>query len=216
LLGEVNSVTWLEYVRKWSKRAADSDVAQPLGLANSTVGRWGRSGPSPAAVRAFAVHYDRPVLEAFLAAGFLTESQASEHVVSADLRSLSDEDLIREVQSRMKGARDAAEEAAGAGQQESPSIGGNPDLIIHGRGVAELESRGLIGHSGPPEGVDLADLFRQSATVVIIADRAEPESSTEPESKPRLQAARTPKRGRKGDLDPTTGAYEGAKPEGGE
>lgn len=161
MLSEVNSVTWLDYVKLWSGGASDTEIAKATGVAISTVGRWDRSEPKPAHVKAFALKYRRPVLEAFLAAGFLSEEQAGENVSSPDLRTLADEQLLREVQLRMKGARHEAQEprseATGAELGGSRAQGAPIGAAAHpARGVADQGSTGVSPtKSGGSHGLDL-------------------------------------------------------------
>ena len=62
---------WWGYVQDVTGRASQQDIARRMGVAPSSVNRWKTSDPKPETVRAFAVAYERPVAEAFIAAGYL-------------------------------------------------------------------------------------------------------------------------------------------------
>lgn len=120
----VTGMTWWTYVRKHSGDVPASHVASAIGVTPSSVGRWGKgSNPDPAQAAAFARAYGRPVLEAFIAAGFLTPDEAGERPAAAtNLAVLDDEALLGEVARRMRrGGTDA--QGAGAGEK-SPGGGG--------------------------------------------------------------------------------------------
>lgn len=81
------------------------DVARRTGIDQTTVGRW-LNGDVKAItsqnVAKFARAYDRPVLEAFVVAGFLTEYEAG--IKRSDIvqwERVSDDELVRELQRRL-------------------------------------------------------------------------------------------------------------------
>jgi len=120
---------WWDYVQQHRGNDSDTLVAGKVGAAASTVGRWKRYEPEPAKVRAFAEAYDRPVLEAFVAAGFLTARQADEKLIRQDIDSITDEDLTSELLARLKELRNATqvqEPQQGQGSAPSGSEGGQP------------------------------------------------------------------------------------------
>lgn len=69
---------WSEYVRKLTGSDKQQAVEKRTGIRQSTVSRWlaGEVMPSPAQAAKFAQAYGGNVLEAFVAAGFLTEQEA--------------------------------------------------------------------------------------------------------------------------------------------
>lgn len=74
----IDHVTWWDYVRSVAgASASNAEIARMLDLSPSSVGRWQTSRPDPATAAAFARSYGRPVLEAFVAAGFLSAQDAS-------------------------------------------------------------------------------------------------------------------------------------------
>lgn len=92
---------WWQYVTEVGQGDSQAQLARRTGLSSATVSRWQASDPQPRSVAAFAVAYGRPVLEAFVAAGFLTEDQARAQVVRSDPTQMSDDELLAEVRSRM-------------------------------------------------------------------------------------------------------------------
>lgn len=98
----VEGMTWMEYVTRHAG-TVQREIATAAGVTPSAVSRWSESTPKPEVVATFARHFGRPVLEAFIAAGFLTPTEAGE-VPSAtpSLTSLSDEELLEEVAKRMR------------------------------------------------------------------------------------------------------------------
>jgi transcriptional regulator with XRE-family HTH domain len=71
-------MTWPEYVRRLSRGDNQVAIEARTSIDQGTVSRWLRSKttPSPAQAAKFAQGYDGNVLEAFVAAGFLTAEQA--------------------------------------------------------------------------------------------------------------------------------------------
>lgn len=113
---------WWQYVCMISKDASPSEVGRVIGANQSTVHRWRSTSPSVAAVRSFAHSYDRPVLEAFVAAGFLSDEEVAGVVgeqttealqaSTAQLRAVADR--IYELARMVSGpAEEAAERATG-------------------------------------------------------------------------------------------------------
>lgn len=71
------SMTWYTWLDRISHDDNPTTIARRIKTPPSTVTRW-RDGstPSPTQAAAVARAYGRPVLEAFVAAGFLTEQEA--------------------------------------------------------------------------------------------------------------------------------------------
>lgn len=97
-------MTWWDYVKRCTA-APKAHIAQAIGITPSSVGRWEKgSSADPLQAAAFARAYGRPVLEAFVAAGFLTASEAGEAPAAApSLDALDDDELLAEVRRRMTG-----------------------------------------------------------------------------------------------------------------
>jgi transcriptional regulator with XRE-family HTH domain len=71
-------MTWPEYVRRLSRGDNQVAIEARSSIDQGTVSRWlrGKTSPSPAQAAKFAQSYDGNVLEAFVAAGFLTAEEA--------------------------------------------------------------------------------------------------------------------------------------------
>lgn len=98
-------MTWWQYVTAVGGGASQAAIARRAGLSPATVSRWQSSEPHPRNVAAFALAYGRPVLEAFVAAGFLTDEQARAQVVRIDPTELTDDELVDEVRGRLATTR---------------------------------------------------------------------------------------------------------------
>lgn len=94
---EHEPMNWWVYVTRVTGGASTSTIAQRTGLNQSSVTRWRNTGPSVAGVRAFALGYERPILEAFLAAEFLTTDEllGSREALAAFLFGMGDS-LLRD------------------------------------------------------------------------------------------------------------------------
>ena len=105
----MEDMTWWSYVQRVAGGDTNATIAKKVGVSPPSVSRWqGKNSADPATAAAFARAYDRPVLEAFVAAGFLTPEEAGERPSAPpSLASLTDEELIEEVGRRMKELRDA-------------------------------------------------------------------------------------------------------------
>ena len=75
---------WSQYVKQVMGRCNQSDAAELTGVDQTTLSRWlnqGSSGRiSTQAVARFARGFNRPVLEAFVIAGFITAEEAGQAV----------------------------------------------------------------------------------------------------------------------------------------
>lgn len=123
----VGDMSWWRYVRKHSNGETNTTIGRKVGISGSSVGRWDKSRPDPAQAAAFARAYNRPVLEAFIAAGFLTPEEASERPSAPpSLTSLTDDDLLKEVAKRMREGGSSAN--TGEPQEKTPDPGGVYEL----------------------------------------------------------------------------------------
>lgn len=131
----VASMPWWRYVLQHSGGDANATIAKHVGVTAPSVGRWSRgTNPDPAQAAAFARHYGRPVLEAFIAAGFLTAEEAGE-IPSAppSLAELDDDELIDEVRSRMRRGETNARSAAREKTPPLATVRAADDRTNHGR-----------------------------------------------------------------------------------
>jgi transcriptional regulator with XRE-family HTH domain len=69
-------MSWWDYVSRITKGDSQTAIAERTGLSQGGISGWRTKAPKPETVAAFARGYDRPVLEAFVAAGFLTAEEA--------------------------------------------------------------------------------------------------------------------------------------------
>lgn len=99
----IENVTWWTYVQEHSKGATQLEIAKRVGVTQSAVGRWKKSQPETSAVAQFARSYERPVLEAMIAAGHITAEDAGERPSAPpSLASVRGSDLLDELERRMK------------------------------------------------------------------------------------------------------------------
>jgi len=93
---------WWNYVEQVTGRESQSEIARRIRLTSASVSRWKSSAPKPENVVAFAKAYKRPVLEAFVAAGFLTKEEANQRPSApASVAQLTNEELAAEVSRRL-------------------------------------------------------------------------------------------------------------------
>lgn len=97
-------MTWIEYVSDIARGDTQTEIGYKTGVSGPSVSRWKESAPRPESVAAFARAYHRPVLEAFIAAGFLTEEEANQRPESREpkLRTCTNEELLEEIVRRFK------------------------------------------------------------------------------------------------------------------
>lgn len=89
-----------------------AQVAERAGFDKSQLTKWSQGKQvSPRLARETAVALNAPILEAFIAAGYLLPEDANVEIVERPIQSLSDDELLNEVLNRMKGMRDALEAA---------------------------------------------------------------------------------------------------------
>lgn len=77
-LERMTDTPWARYVRRISGGAGGSEIEKRTGIRQSNISRWLNDGttPQPAQAAKFAQSYGANVLEAFVAAGFLSEEEA--------------------------------------------------------------------------------------------------------------------------------------------
>lgn len=100
---------WRDYVTRVIGEDRQVDVAQRTGIDQTTISRWLSHRPneappriSPQSAAAFARGYGRPVLEAFVIAGFMTTEEAGiTEPLTFDLSTVSNRDLAAEIRRRL-------------------------------------------------------------------------------------------------------------------
>ena len=101
----VGHMTWSNYVESVTADGPTA-IAKRIDVTAPSVSRWWGTTqrPRPEQAAAFARAYGRPVLEAFVAAGFLTPREAAERPSAPpSLAALDDDALLVEVRRRMRG-----------------------------------------------------------------------------------------------------------------
>jgi len=96
--------TWFDYVCRVAGTDVQTQIERETGIGQSNLSRWKAGGvPTPDHAGRVARSYSRPVLEAFVAAGFLTADEAGAQVVAdVTLEHFSDETLMEEISSRLR------------------------------------------------------------------------------------------------------------------
>lgn len=102
---------WSSYVRQVVGTDRQTDVARKTGIDQTTISRWlnptaaGTTRISSQSVARFARGYDVPVLQAFVAAGFLTPEEAGmEAHPPLNLAEVPADVLAAELHDRLRGA----------------------------------------------------------------------------------------------------------------
>lgn len=103
---KVGGMTWWGYVMSTARGARQDDIAKKTKITAPTVSRWRTGTPSPEAAARFARAYGRPVLEAFVAAGFLTAAEAKARpAIAPGVETWTNEQLLAEIRRRLELAR---------------------------------------------------------------------------------------------------------------
>ena len=99
--------TWSEYVRRVSSPLTQTQISERCGVAQTNIGRWLRGDPGlPRAesVVAFARAFEQPVIEALVAAGYITPDEVGisfvPHKGRTSIREFSTEELFAELRRR--------------------------------------------------------------------------------------------------------------------
>jgi len=116
---------WWTYVERTARGDTQAKVADRIGVTSPSVGRWAKGSlPDPSTAADFARAYGRPVLEAFVAAGFLTAEEAKQRPSQRhSIATYNDDELLAEVRRRMErgepddapASQKSADEAEGDG-----------------------------------------------------------------------------------------------------
>jgi len=125
------SESWWEYVQRISVGAPNKDIADKAGLDASAISRWKKHGEQPTAqsVVAFARGYNRPAIEAMIAAGYLTDDDLIIMGSVPLVRSISevpDSEFIAEMQRRLA-SNDPRRIEPGSADDAFPKFGDDPN-----------------------------------------------------------------------------------------
>jgi transcriptional regulator with XRE-family HTH domain len=163
-------MTWTEYVKATAGADLQNEIARKMGVDQSTASRWLRGAPAgkPSNVAAFAKAYGRPVLEAFVAAGFLTDDDAHTQVTITRHEDPSDEELLDLLRRRLD-----RDQRSSDGPQSAPMTEHERVALELLRELGDDVTLGELRATAagltqpiPRPGVDVADLDqrRQQAT----------------------------------------------------
>jgi transcriptional regulator with XRE-family HTH domain len=95
--------SWSEYVRRISRGVDRKDIAAAAGIDASAISRWiaGANRPDAVKVVSFARAFQKPPLEALVAAGYLEPEEVNAKVALVDVRSMPTEELMAELARRL-------------------------------------------------------------------------------------------------------------------
>ncbi|GGK62107.1 hypothetical protein Sme01_04050 [Sphaerisporangium melleum] len=93
IASEAPAIRWWEYVTTVSGGATQTAIADRVGISQASVARWRTTQPKSENIAGFARAYGRPVLEAFVAAGFLDEEDFQVTEVAPDIESMPNDEL---------------------------------------------------------------------------------------------------------------------------
>lgn len=142
-------MSWSSYLQEHTQGEVGRVTADKLGVTESNVSRWRRGGQTPDArhVVNFARVYGRPVLEALVAAEFLTEAEAKVRPSAApSLNSLTDEELVQELLARLR--------RGGGGDDRDAAPMTTPDSA-HAGGAADVHQFPTAARHAPSQGKTL-------------------------------------------------------------
>lgn len=128
-------MSWWQYVVKTAGTESPKALNKATGIDGPNFSKWkGGQTPGPAIVKTFALAYRRPVLEAFVAAGFLTPEEARQRPVARpDFTELSNDELVELVRARLR---------------EEGETGGNTAPTKKRRSLTARDREGTIQQAG--------------------------------------------------------------------
>ncbi len=131
----VESMPWWTYVQRTASGDTNLAISEQVGISAPSVGRWSKGMlPDVSTAAAFARAYNRPVLEAFIAAGFLTPEEASERPsATPSLATLTEVDMLEEVLQRLKLKEKTDHDPAGEKSERGDSAASLTVLSARGR-----------------------------------------------------------------------------------
>ncbi|AFL48014.1 immunity repressor [Mycobacterium phage Avani] len=104
--------TWWNYVTRIAGTEEQKAIAAKSKIGPTVINRWanGSTAPSAQSIVQLARAYGRPPVEAFVAAGYLTPSEAADVIeVHYGPDRISDAELVAQIEIRLKEARDVME-----------------------------------------------------------------------------------------------------------
>lgn len=139
-------MSWWEYVERHAPGWTQVDIARAAEVSSPTVSRWasGKQGVDPLPAARLARAFGRPVLEAFIAAGYLTAAEAGERPQPApSLDQLTDDQLLAEMRARLQELRHgqpAPTSHAASGRSDSPPVTQHEPGTVQGEGRSSGET----------------------------------------------------------------------------
>lgn len=153
-------MSWPEYVRTVAAETQHAQIARDIGVTQPTVTRWFTQSarPDPKTAAAFAKAFSRPVLEAFIAAGFLSPEEARQQPPAMlDLNLLDDDALINELARRLRARhKEGSNDASAAEDQKTSSEGSGAELSAPASTVTPLPPRRRHHTAADLKGLDFA------------------------------------------------------------
>ena len=142
---------WWTYVTEITAGATLESIARQVNVSQGTVSRWQASTPKPGTVAAFAKAYGRPVLEAFVAAGFLTPEEASEQPSQRHpITTYDDDELVEDILRRLHERDGTDASTAGAAKKMHKAVVETaPSITISRQPEQEPDSQPAPGRHDP-------------------------------------------------------------------
>ncbi|MDV6309946.1 helix-turn-helix domain-containing protein [Gordonia amicalis] len=97
--------SWWTYIRRIAGTETGRVIAEAAGVSEPQVSRWktGKNTPDADKLVEFARYFNRPPLEALIAAGYIRQDEAAGDIeVHTRPQELSDEELLSEIKRRME------------------------------------------------------------------------------------------------------------------
>lgn len=115
-------MTWSDYVRHTIGKDQQVDAARKAHVDQTTISRWVRGGQAGKAenVVKFARAYNRPVLEALVIAGFISEAEAKARVSITQYEDPTDDELLALLERRLRQTREENRDATPMTTQTPP------------------------------------------------------------------------------------------------
>lgn len=145
----MNEPGWWTYLKTVAGTEDGQTIADAAGVSPPQVSRWksGKNRPDADKLARFARTYQRPPVEALVAAGYLTANEAAEAIeIHRGPDALTDDELLTEIRQRMKGARhgvadQAQQNASDEARSAQEAVPGNrPGVVRHLRPTDDDDS----------------------------------------------------------------------------
>lgn len=151
---------WWDFVNRYMalRKMNGAQVAALAGFDKSRLTGWSRGGDvTPKLARDTAVALNAPVLDAFVAAGYLKPEDTTAEVIERPIKLLTDEELVAEVTRRLKEAQNVVEAQK---KKRASREGSSPEEDALGARSGEPADTGKSRGSDAAE--EIHDRFRRS------------------------------------------------------